>query len=409
MIRRLRIGFIALSMSTLFILLALIILAVNLLNYRTVIQESDMVLSVLSQNKGAFPEHDKKHPDKHLPPNMSPETPYESRFFSVLLSESGEILSTETNKITVIDAREAISYGTEAFESQKTKGFIGEYRYIKTTEGNTVRITFLDCGRKLHSFRTFLSMSLLISLCGFLLVFIIFTFCAGRIIRPISESYEKQKRFITDAGHELKTPLTIINANVDVLEMEFGENECLQDIQHQTRRLVAMTNELVLLSRMEEPRNNLSKIEFSVSETVAEAAIPFRILAQQQEKHFICELQPGLTMRGDQNAILQLVSILMDNAIKYSPTGGTVSIQLSKHGRMLHLVVCNSASYTITKEILSHVFDRFYRTDPSRNSESGGYGIGLSIAQAIVNAHDGKIQATTPDEQSFQISVVLPS
>lgn len=408
MIRRLKIGFITLSMSSLFILLTVLVFGMNLLNFHAVMYEADKVLAVLTKNNGDFPEHKPKG-NEHLPSNMSPETPYESRFFSVLLTQSGEILSAETNRIAVIDEQEAAVYGAEAFHTQRTKGFIDEYRFARKPDGDNIRITFLDCGRNLHAFRTFLRMSILMSLCGFIIVFVIFSFCAGRMIRPIAESYEKQKRFITDAGHELKTPLTIINANVDVLEMEFGENECLRDIQQQTRRLTAMTNELVLLSRMEEPGNNLSKIEFSISETVAEAAIPFRILAQQQDKHFICQLQPGLTMKGNQKTIFQLVSILMDNAIKYSPTGGTVSIRLSKLGRILHLVVYNTASYTITKEILIHVFDRFYRTDPSRNSETGGYGIGLSVAQAIVNAHDGKIQATTPDEQSFQISVVLPS
>ncbi len=407
MIRKLKIKFVALAMTALFALLAVIVVGMNLINYHSVVQEADAVLSVLSQNKGAFPDFG-SGPNNHLPPNMSPETPYESRYFSVFLNESGEVVLTDTSKIASVDSEAAAAYARTIVEKQSVQGFLDEYRYIFRSEPNGFRITFLDCGRSLASFRKFLVASTGMALMGYVVVFFVIFFFAGRIIRPIAESYDKQKRFITDAGHEIKTPLTIISANVDILEMELGENESLADIRQQTERLRSLTDDLVMLTRMEEPGNTMQKIDFPLSEVVAEAAHPFRTLAIQQGKEFVCHIQPMLSLNGNDKAIQQLVAILLDNALKYSPYGGTIALNLIKQNKVVHLSVFNTAATEIKRESLGRVFDRFYRTDASRSSETGGHGIGLSIAKAVVTAHGGKIQAGTQDGRSFQITVVLP-
>ena len=344
-----------------------------------------------------------------LPPNMSPETPYESRYFSVFLNEFGEIVNTETSKIASIDSETAAAYAQTVINKQSEQGFIDEYRYVVRAEPNGLRITFLDCGRNLAAFHNFLAASTGMALIGYVVVFFIVFFFAGRIIRPIAESYAKQKQFITDAGHEMKTPLTIISANADILEMEIGTNESLTDIQQQTERLKSLTNDLVMLTRMEESGDTMQKIAFPISEVVAEAAHPFRALALQQGKEFVCDIQPMLSLNGNDKAIQQLVSVLMDNALKYSPPGGTIALHLAKQNKAIYLSVFNTAETEINRESLSHVFDRFYRTDASRNSETGGHGIGLSIAKAIVTAHNGKIQATTQDGRSFQVTAIFPA
>lgn len=407
MIRKLKIKFVILAMTALFALLTVIVIGMNLINYNTVVQEADMILSVLSQNKGAFPDFGGEQ-GGHLPPNMSPETPYESRYFSVFLNDSGEIINTETSKIASVNSEAAIEYAQTVLDKNETWGFVDEYRFVYKTEPNGARITFLDCGRRLDSFHNFLYASIGMALAGLIVVFIIIFVLSGKIIKPIAESYEKQKQFITDAGHEIKTPLTIINANVDILEMELGENESLADIQQQTKRLKSLTNDLVMLARMEESEQTMQKIEFPISEVVAETAHPFRALALQQGKEFVCNIQPMLTLKGNDKSIQQLVSIFMDNALKYSPSGGTVALNLVKQNRTVHLSVFNTAANEIKQEQLSHVFDRFYRTDASRNSETGGHGIGLSVAKAIVTAHGGKIQAWTQDGHSFNISASFP-
>ncbi len=407
MIQKLKIKFVILAMTALATLLAVIVTGMNLINYNTVVQEADMILSVLSQNKGAFPDIGGE-PGGRLPYGMSPETPYESRYFSVFLNQSGEIINTDTSKIASVDDESAADYAQTVLGQTETTGFVDEYRFAFETEPNGYRITFLDCGRKLDSFHSFLYTSVTIAIAGLAVVFVIIFVLSGKIIKPIAESYEKQKQFITDAGHEIKTPLTIINANVDILEMELGENESLADIQQQTKRLRSLTNDLVMLTRMEESENSMQKIEFPVSDVVTEAVLPFRNVALQQGKEFVCNIQPLLTLKGNDKAIIQLVNILMDNALKYSPAGGTVAFQLTKHNRTLYIHTFNTTETEVNNHQLEKVFERFYRTDASRNSETGGSGIGLSIAKAIVEGHGGKIQAWTQDGRSFQISAALP-
>lgn len=407
MIRKLKIKFVILAMTALFTLLTVIVTGMNVLNYNSVVQEADMILSVLSQNKGAFPDFGGEHGGR-LPHGMSPETPYESRYFSVFLNNSGEIINTETSKIASVNNESATAYAQTVLNKKETTGFIDEYRFVLKTEINGSRITFLDCGRKLDSFHDFLYSSVAMALAGLVIVFFVVFVLSGKIIKPIAESYEKQKQFITDAGHEIKTPLTIINANVDILVMELGENESLADIQQQTKRLRSLTNDLVMLARMEESEQTMQKIEFPISEVVAETAYPFRALALQQGKEFVCNIQPMLTLKGNDKSIQQLVSIFMDNALKYSPSGGTVALNLVKQNRTVYLSVFNTAVSDIKQEQLDRVFDRFYRTDASRNSETGGHGIGLSVAKAIVTAHGGKIQAWTQDGRSFNISAAFP-
>lgn len=407
MIRKLKLKFVVLAMTALFCLLAVIVAGMNVINYNSVVREADMILSVLSQNRGTFPEFGGEF-GRPLPNNMSPEVPYESRYFSVSLNESGDIVNTETSRIASVDENTAIEYAKTVSNRNKTQGFIDEYRYVLRSEPNGIRIVFLDCGRTLGSFYNFLTASIAMAFLGFIIVFVVIFICSGKIIKPIAESYEKQKRFITDAGHEIKTPLTIINANVDILEMELGENESLTDIQQQTKRLASLTNDLVMLARMEESENTLQKIEFPVSDVVMEIAKPFQTLALQQGKELVCNIQPMLTLNGNDKAIEQLVSIFMDNALKYSPEGGSISLDLVKQNKTIYLSVFNTTETEIRQNQLNQIFDRFYRIDSSRNSETGGHGIGLSVAKAIVSAHGGKIEAWSRDGHSFQISASFP-
>lgn len=409
MIKKLQLRFILLAMSALFIVLFVIITGINIMNYHEVIDKADELLSILSENNGTFPlTHEGK--GKRLPPDMSPEIPYEARYFSVVVNrQSGNVVQAETSRIVSLDTAEAIEMGLAVMNGKKDHGFVHNYRYIKCTEKDVIRIIFLDCGRKIDSFRDFLLASVSVSVVSYIVVFSIIAFFSNKIIRPISESYEKQKRFITDAGHEIKTPLTIIHADVDVLEMEIGENEWLKDIQKQSKRLSELTNDLVYLSRMEEASDSVQRVEFPFSDVVSETAFSFQALAQTQKKIFTCSIQPMLSLKGDEKAVRQLVSILLDNALKYSPVGGTVSLVLEKKGRFLQLSVQNTTENPIPAESIPLLFERFYRVDPSRNSGTGGYGIGLSVAKAIVNAHNGKLQAKTEDDFSLTVTAAFPS
>lgn len=407
MIQKIKIRFITVAMAALFVLLAVIVTGMNIINYNAIVRDADIKLEMLSQNKGRFPEFapDKRWP---IPSNMTPETPYELRYFSVLLTPAGELVQTDTSRIKAIDSTSAIQYAANALKTENSSAFLGNYRFALSPEGAAVRITFLDCSREVFSFRSFLISSICMALGGYLAFFFVILFFSNKITKPVTESYEKQKRFITDAGHEIKTPLAIIKADVDVLEMEYGESEWLDGIQAQVKRLADLTNDLVYLSRMEETEGRLQMIEFPFSDVVNETAQAFHAVAQAQEKTFQCNVQPMLSLNGNEKSIRQLISILMDNAMKYSPIGGYVSLTAEKQGRCLCLSVFNTTIDTIEKQNLPHIFERFYRMDSSRSSQTGGYGIGLSVAKAIVSAHHGKISAATQDGQSLQINIQFP-
>ena len=226
-------------------------------------------------------------------------------------------------------------------------------------------------------------------------------------MKPIAESYEKQKRFVSDAGHEMKTPLTIINANLDLLDGEIDEEE-LDDIRTQTKRMTELTNNLVYLSKMEESEHETAMVEMPLSDIVGETVNSFHTLAASKNIEMSADIAGGITAKGSPDAIRRLASILLENAVKYSPDGGKITVTLSQSKKNATLSVYNTTETEIDKATLPYVFDRFYRTDASRNSETGGHGIGLSIAKAIVTVHGGGISASTESGMDFRITAVIP-
>lgn len=399
MTRRLCIKFVSLSMGLLLALLVVLLSIINVVNYRSVCASLDTTLAALAGNAS-------KSPDDLGP--SAKEQSYESRYFTVRLDGDGKVLSTDLSNIATVDSQTAQEYAQQVWESDTEEGFLGNYRYRVTTERGDTFIIFLHAGRKLADFRSFLQISIWSTLAGYLVTFGLCVLLSRRIVKPFSDNYEKQKLFITDAGHELKTPLTIIDADAQVLEMELGENEWLQDIQEQTRRLAVMTNALIYLSRMEEAQNQAQVIDFPLSDVVSETAQSFQSLAISQGKDLQTDIQNGLSFRGDDRAMRHLTSILLDNAVKYSGPEGRILLSLHRTGSTLRLCVQNSAQ-PISPEDLKHLFDRFYRTDRSRSSKTGGHGIGLSIAKAIVTAHKGTIKATAPDGCSLSITASFPA
>ncbi len=409
MIRKLRAKLIIASLLSLLLVLSVIIGVAGVLNYTSLVSDADSVLAILRENDGTFPLGDPPGGKDRFREGrrFSPELPYESRYFTVFLSESGSVISVNTGKIAAVDTSTAIDYAAEAVASGAARGFADDYRFTVYASGEETHVVFLDCGRELGSFRSFLATSAAVSAAGLLAVTLLLIFFSGRIVKPFSENYEKQRRFITDAGHELKTPLTIIDADAEVLEMDLGENEWLGDIRTQTKRLAELTNSLILLSRMEEqPR--MEKIEFPLSDVVEETVETFQALARTRGKTLSSRVQPMLSMNGDEKAIRQLLTILLDNAVKYADEGGRIEAVLEKQKNTLRLSVFNTAE-SVSRESLAHLFDRFYRADASRNSGTGGYGLGLSIASAVVAAHRGKISASSPDGKSLRITAVFPA
>ena len=412
MINKLKRKFLLTGTAFMFILMSVLVLVMNLVNYREVVSESDQVIDMLSQPdlpifNDQTPQENVVDVYSYMPSGMSPEVPYESRFFIVIASNEGEILHADLSRIISVDDDSAKDYICKVFDSRCDRGFVGNFRFYKTNDERGTRIVFLDCGRKLDQFRSFLWISVIVGLCGCVAVFIAFVFAAGRIAAPIAESYEKQKRFISDAGHEIKTPLTIINANVDLMELD-GEKEELTEIRRQTKRLTGLTNDLVMLSKMEEAEHTLQKIEFPLSDLIEETASSFSAPAASRGIELDLRVAPGVTANGAPDSIRRLVSVLLENAVKYSPEGGRVALELVKNKRAAVLTVMNDTLEKVNENDIQHAFDRFYRADASRNSSTGGHGIGLSIAKAIVEAHGGSIQASTDKGNDFRVTASIP-
>ena len=424
MIGRLRKKFIAAAIVAVFLVLLVLIGSINVLSYRSLVTDADGTLQILAENKGSFPRQMFREQDRpsemQAPPNGensgpfnerrggSGELAYQSRFFTAWFSADGSLSHVNLDNLASLTEEEASALAESVYASGREKGFAEEYRYRRAACDGETLLVFLNCQRELATFRDFLYASIGISLGGTLAVFLLLLLFSGRIVRPIAESYEKQKRFITDAGHELKTPITIIRADADVLESELdGENEWIADIRKQTGRLAELTEDLIFLSKMEEENPALQMEALSLSELVDETAQSFQSLALSKGKRFSASVAPNLQVRGDEKALAKLVSILLDNAMKYSTEGGAVDLTLEKTGKHARLSVKNSTP-PMEKGNADRLFERFAREDRSRNSESGGFGLGLAIAKAVTEAHKGTIRAESEDGTSLTVTAELP-
>lgn len=421
MIKKLRKKFIAIAMCSMALVLFAIMAGINIANYTNVCRNADMRIHVIADNDGNFPETpastDPKN-DNQTPPepkkekelarhDISPESAFDTRFFTVTLTDKGTIDQVDTGKIAAVSTTEAKKYASSLYKKQHTIGFVSCYRYqLVTTSDNTPMYIFVNCERELNTFRTFLLASIGISLAGLLLVFLLVVLFSSMLVKPVAESYEKQKRFITDASHEIKTPLTIIDANTEVLEMTGGENQWTQSTRKQIARLTSLTEKLVFLSRMDEESTKLEMENFAISDALIDTAEPFVSFAAAKGKTLILDIQPDLTYHGNEGTIRQCVSLLLDNAVKYSTENGNIRLSFHKQGRSLALTVWNTTD-SLSAGRHDELFERFYRPDTSRNTKTGGHGIGLSVVYAIVTAHKGKISAKSEDGNSLTFSILL--
>lgn len=408
MIKRLQRKFVLIAMGSLFIVVVVIIGSANLITLNQMDQKAEALLTLLAENNGKFPDFQKNHPKKpEVGLQLTPETQFETRYFFVRANaEDNTITEIDTGHIAAVSSSDAREYAQDILENRSTSGYRGAYKYLVVEKSGEKLLVFVDCGTQLQSALSFLVASCGIALLSMLVVFLLVSVLSRRAIRPVIESMEKQKQFITDAGHEIKTPLAIISANTDVLELNNGRSEWTDSIRRQTERLSGLVKNLLALSKLEEDRVALTFSEFSLSDAVWDAASPFETLADTQGKHLELNIQPGLSIYGDEGSIRQLVSILLDNAVKYADKHGEIHLSLSKAGKNTVLTVSNPCE-SVTEENLDRLFDRFYRTDSSRTRETGGYGIGLSIAKAVAEAHKGKIDARK-ERGNLIFTVTLP-
>ena len=339
------------------------------------------------------------------------EAPFDTRYFTVTFDESGTVSDKELDRISSVSEDEALEMATEAYEKGNTRGYEGDLKYRLTTTDDGVKVIFLDGSRERGTARTFLYTSLVIAALAMVAVLILVIIFSKIVTRPVAESYEKQKRFITDASHEIKTPIAIIDANNEVIEMENGESEWTGSIRNQTRRLSSLTEKLVLLSRMDEEGYSPEQSDLELDSLIREVAGTYDAVCESCGKVIDLDLAEGVKIRGNSENIGRMLSLMIDNAIKYSSEGAHINIRLTGkqsqgHRGKCHLVLSNPVD-EIAQGNLDVLFERFYRSDGSRSSKTGGHGIGLSVVSAIVRSHKGRIHASSPDGHSIVFDIVL--
>ena len=398
--------------TVLAVLLVLVILmgALNIANYVVKDRSADAMLEFLAENGGTFPGpfgkgdmEPKANPDGEdfhggpggLKPGMTEETPYETRFFTVDLKEDGSISSINTGRIAAVDSSRAVEMVESAIAKGKTSGYDGNYKYLLFEKDGNKTYIFVDCTRDLMSVRSFLKTSLLVSLIGFVAISILVYLLSPKMIKPVAESYAKQKEFITNAGHELKTPMSVIESCTEVIELQSGESKWTRGIKEQVHKLSDLTTHMVALARMDECEELVME-DVNLSELVNKALDGFSLEAEQQERVIEKNIESGISIKGNAALLTELVSILADNALKYATEDKPIKFSLTKDGKGTVLTEENYAE-GLERGSQAKLFDRFYRGDTSHNSEKPGSGIGLSMAQSIVAAHGGEITAESPD------------
>lgn len=299
-----------------------------------------------------------------------------------------------TENYTEDDAQTLLDY---VLEKGKTDGWYGSLQYFRKDYDKGTLVVFSDRSAEQLLLHKVLLVSILVFLLMEGVVFLLTMILTKRAMRPMQETFERQRQFISDAGHELKTPLTIISANVDILHDEIGENKWLSYIQSQAERMRVLVGEMMNLTKLEMGDKEKDFVDFSLSEAVSGAALPFEGQAFEQEKQLELEIQEDISYHGNPDQIKQLVGIFMDNALKYSKEHGEIRVTLQQVQNKKTLKVYNTGK-GIPESEKEKIFQRFYRSDASRARATGGYGLGLSIAQSIADAHKIRIQVESEYE-----------
>lgn len=394
MIYSLRKKFILISAALIVIVFSAIFAFMSVMSKIQLNKTMDALTDAIALNGGVFPEFNKAgrllSSDGFPYTNViTEETRFSTRFFTVWMDRDNQITEVNTDSISSISEAQIQEYTELILKNKRERGWVSDYRYkVFQTESGTA-IVFVN-GIMDHMVASrFLYTSLFVLVGSGLIVLVLFIFISKQVVRPVAESYEKQKQFITDANHELKTPLTLILSNLDIVESEIGKNEWLEDIRSEGERMGILVNQLVTLSRMDEDKSNLTVSLFDFSSAISDTVSEFKVLSAERHKILSDDIEASITYKGDEGLIRRLTAILLDNAVKYCDAGGQIQVLVYESRR--HPVIVVENTYCNVENIeLGKLFDRFYRADKARVF-NGSFGIGLSIAKAIAKKHHSDI------------------
>lgn len=323
-------------------------------------------------------------------PNFDSESPMFqlSTFYSVAVSYEGEILEVKNGMSGVHTDETLKNLAQSIIKSGRNNGIENNLAFLKVDKGGYILVSFMDNTVVNESAITLFRYTLIFGGVALLLFFFLSVYLARRIVNPLEESYQKQKQFISDAGHELKTPVSVVSANAELLSREIGDNQWLQNIQYENERMGMLVGQLLDLARTENVTPQMEHIDFS--RLVAGEALPFESVAFEKGLVLNSNIATDIGLVGNSTQLKQLVSILLDNAIRHSKEHGEVWLTLTKEHGFAKLSVINKGD-EIPVEQREQIFERFYRVDTARNGEDKHYGLGLAIAKAITTSHKGNI------------------
>ncbi|MDE7226402.1 MAG: HAMP domain-containing histidine kinase, partial [Ruminococcus sp.] len=354
--------------------------------------------TIINQNTNQYEHNEKEFPDKF------PKAMGSIDFFVIMADENGKYVASLNNDDLTADS--AQEYINKIISGRKTSGMTGNLSFCTEKKSNGTLIVLTDRTAEMDMMNKLKRTTVIVGIISIIMLSGAGYFLSGLIVRPLRETFDKQKQFISDASHELKTPLTVISANADVLAGEIGENKWLTYIQEQAGRMNILVNDLLSLTRLENKTRDFITTEFDLSRAVENTALPFECQAFESGKNFVINIEEGIRINASEQHIRQMTGIFIDNALKYSKEKGTVRVSLVRDEGKTVLSVYNTGN-GVRQDEVDRLFERFYRSDESRNRSTGGYGLGLAIAKSIIDKHNFKIQVENQEGKSICFVVTM--
>ena len=384
--------------------------AINLVNLKLMESQAQTLLSQMMQTEGMRRPEDRQHA---TPPEKAQDKTGQapgfsalelSNFFTVRLNEQGEVTQWFGDRTNLYTDEDITAAAMQAMAYDKEFGRVGTQYFLKRQQPDGWLVIFMDNSQSFDNARRLLVVSCIVGVIALVILCVCAVALVARMIRPVQQAFEKQKRFISDAGHELKTPISVVAANADVLQSEIGENRWLSYIQAENRRMEGLVKSMLSLSHLEQQAPAHRPV--NLSSAMLCVGLAFESAAFEAGKTLQVDVNDNIWCMGDEEKLKQVAAILLDNAVKYSSSDGSICFSLSQARGKCTLCVRNTGE-GIPKEEWGHVFERFYRADHSRSRESGGSGLGLAIAKAIVDEHKGKIMVDSEAGAWTSFSVIL--
>ena len=326
--------------------------------------------------------------------------------YEITLNADGSVASWTSERADLYSDAQIESMAAQILAEGRESGRIGTQFYRKAGSGEQEKLYVLDARLDFLSASSALRSAAVITAAACVLLSLLAALLIRRMVKPVEEAFARQKQFVSDASHELKTPLAVISANAEVLEQEMGENEHLGYIRSEVRRTDSLVQNLLTLARMDRNETKTEMHSFDLSRALLDVTLPFESTVYEAGKTLETDIPDGIGCTGNPEMIQQLAVILLSNALKYSDEGGTIRISLSARGKQRDIRVFNTGK-PIAPEDQEKIFDRFWRADAAHGRETDGHGLGLAIARSITDAHHGKIAVDSAEGEGTTFTVSL--